>query len=119
MICVAIPYLQRQPGVLRKALLSVAAQQGGTQRVQVLMVDDASPVPQEREPARFDWPAGMAARVIQQTTAGPGGARNTGLDAVPEECTLERAVAALEQGFDFFQQANATHSANLDHNCQR
>jgi succinoglycan biosynthesis protein ExoW len=52
MICVVIPYFQRQSGVLRKALLSVAAQQGCTHQVQVLVVDDASPVPAEGELGR-------------------------------------------------------------------
>jgi hypothetical protein len=131
-ICVALPYFQRQPGVLRKALLSVAAQQGNQQPVKVMLEDDASPVPVEGELAGIDRPAGTSSKVIQQTNAGPGGARNAGLDAVPEACAyvtfpgsdseystkhLERAVAALKQGFDFLPQGNATRYANLDYGC--
>ena len=40
MITVVIPYYQRSPGILRKALASVAAQRGCALPVHVIVVDD-------------------------------------------------------------------------------
>ena len=45
MITVVIPYFQRSPGVLRRALASIAAQRDCPLPVHVIVVDDASPVP--------------------------------------------------------------------------
>jgi len=117
MISVVIPYFQREAGVLRRALASVAAQVGVTLPVEVLVVDDASPVPASSEVAGVQWPAGFSARVIQRPNGGPGAARNTGLDAVAPATQfvafldsddewmpqhLARATAALEMGYDFY-----------------
>ena len=46
MIGVVIPYFQRMPGLLNRALRSVAAQEG-QHPLQVYVVDDTSPVPAE------------------------------------------------------------------------
>jgi succinoglycan biosynthesis protein ExoW len=117
MITVVIPYFQRSPGVLRKALVSVAAQEGCPLPLHVIVVDDASPIPAEGEVAAAALPSSITLRVIQQLNGGPGAARNTALDAAPENTQyiafldsddewssdhLTRAVAALEQGFDFY-----------------
>ncbi|MEO8118242.1 MAG: glycosyltransferase family 2 protein [Rhodoferax sp.] len=117
MISIVIPYFQRSPGVLRKALSSVAAQQACPLPVHVIVVDDASPVPALGEVAAAALPDSISTTVIIQPNGGPGAARNTGLDAVPtgtryvafldsdDEWSpdhLARAVAALEQGFDFY-----------------
>ena len=116
-VAVVIPYFQRQAGVLRRALASVAAQQdpGGT--VLVLVVDDESPAPAGPEVAAVTWPAGTQVRVIQRANGGPGAARNTGMDAVDDGTPyiafldsddewsadhLARAVAVLKQGYDFY-----------------
>lgn len=45
MITVVIPYSPRSPGILRKALDSMAAQRDGALFVHVIVVDDASPYP--------------------------------------------------------------------------
>lgn len=117
LVAVVIPYFQRQAGVLRRALASVAAQQdpGGT--VLVLVVDDESPAPAGPEVAAVTWPTGMQVRVIQRANGGPGAARNTGMDAVDDGTPyiafldsddewsadhLARAVAVLKQGYDFY-----------------
>jgi succinoglycan biosynthesis protein ExoW len=117
MITVVIPYFQRQPGVLRKALASIAAQSDCPLPVQVIVVDDASPVPASAELEGAAWPAPLDVRTIVQPNGGPGAARNTGLAAAdagtryiafldsddewsPDH--LARAVAALDQGFDFY-----------------
>ena len=117
MITVVIPYFQRSPGVLQKALASVAAQQACPLPVHMIVVDDASPVPAQAEVAAALLPNSISVNVITQPNGGPGAARNTGLDAVPtgtryvafldsdDEWSpdhLARAVAALEQGFDFY-----------------
>jgi succinoglycan biosynthesis protein ExoW len=117
MIAVVIPYFQREAGVLRRALASVAAQQNLPGPMLVIVVDDASPVPAAGEVAAVHFPAGTHVRVIAQPNGGPGAARNTGLDAVPSGTRyvafldsddewspdhVARAVAALAQGFDFY-----------------
>lgn len=117
MIAVVIPYFQRQPGVLRRALASVAAQQGCSFEVDVIVVDDASPMPAQGEVAAVAFPAGITARIVSQPNGGPGAARNTGLDAVQagtryvafldsdDEWSadhLARAVLALGQGYSLY-----------------
>ena len=116
MITVIIPYFQRSPGILAKALVSIAAQKSCPLLVHVIVVDDASPAPAGPEIAS----AGTmphTVQVVKQPNGGPGAARNTGLDNAPpgtryialldsdDEWTtdhLARAVAALDSGFDFY-----------------
>lgn len=117
MITVVIPYFQRQPGVLSRALASVAAQRGLALPVKVIVVDDASPVPASTELPTVAWPDGMHLHLLTQSNAGPGAARNAGLAAVRADTQflafldsddtwspdhLARAIAALDAGFDFY-----------------
>lgn len=117
MLTVIIPYYQRETGVLRRALASVAAQQPCGMPVEVIVVDDASPVAAEGEVLAAALPPSIAVRVLTQANGGPGAARNTGLQAATPGARyiafldsddewapdhLLRAVAALEQGYDFF-----------------
>lgn len=116
-VTVVVPYFQRQSGVLRRALSSVAKQVDCPLPVRVLVVDDASPIPPEPEVADIEWPHGVHVEILKRPNGGPGAARNTGLDAAgPEtrylafldsddewtEDHLARAVAALDVGFDFY-----------------
>lgn len=116
MITVVIPYYQKSPGILAKALASIAAQQACPLPVHVIVVDDASPAPAGPELASAG-PMPCPVQVIKQANAGPGAARNTGLDNAPagtrfisfldsdDEWTpdhLARAVAALDSGYDFY-----------------
>ena len=116
-VTVVVPYFQRQSGVLRRALSSVARQVGCQLPIRVLVVDDASPIPPEPEVADIDWPHGMHVEILKRPNGGPGAARNTGLDAAgpdtrylafldsDDEWTedhLARAAAALDAGFDFY-----------------
>lgn len=81
MIAVVIPFYQHQPGLLRQALLSVAAQDR-VRPAEILVVDDGSPISAEQELA--DLPSWLAAmvRILDQPNRGAGAARNRALDAV-------------------------------------
>lgn len=116
MIGVVIPHFQREPGVLRRAVVSVLAQRDLRLPVRLIVVDDSSPVPAEQELA------GVALGTVSldlrhQANGGPGAARNRGLDALPAECQfvafldsddewstdhLARALQALEAGADAY-----------------
>jgi succinoglycan biosynthesis protein ExoW len=72
---IIIPYYQTEPGILRRALASVAAQ--GVDAV-AIVVDDGSPVPASTEIEGFE-----NVYVVRQGNRGPGAARNAGISAVP------------------------------------
>jgi succinoglycan biosynthesis protein ExoW len=129
MVVVVIPYYQRLPGILRKAVASALAQRG-THRLSIIVVDDASPVP-----AREELAAALAREperivIIERPNAGPAAARNTGLRALPAGTDfvafldsddewvpdhLARALTALGGDHDFYfsdhYQLNQTVSA--------
>ena len=107
---VVIPFYQREDGVLRRTLESVFAQ--SFQDFSVIVVDDASPHSAEDELAPLPSEQRERIHIVSQINKGPGGARNTGLDATPAdmECVafldsddiwdhfhLERAVSALQK----------------------
>lgn len=114
-IAVVIPFFQRQPGLIEACVRSVLTQQGATAS-QVIVVDDGSPSPAAPElaPLRMQYPA---LQVVEQANAGPGAARNRGLDQVEpdtdlvafvdsDDCwdtqMLATALVAFEAGADFF-----------------
>jgi succinoglycan biosynthesis protein ExoW len=88
---VVIPFYQREPGILRRALASVFAQTN--QDFDIIIVDDASPLAADIELETIDQAWKSRINVIRQPNGGPGGARNTGLDAVPASTTF---VALLD-----------------------
>src|SRR5262249_35341512 len=88
---VIIPYYQREPGILRRALKSVFAQTHTD--FDVVVVDDSSPSPVELELEAFPLDERARIIVIKQPNAGPGGARNMGLDHVPADSSY---VALLD-----------------------
>lgn len=77
---VIIPYYQKQAGILRRALESVFAQ--SYQNFDILVVDDESPFPVEVDLDGLLQKQHARIKVIKQPNAGPGGARNTGLNNV-------------------------------------
>lgn len=116
MISVVIPYFQRAPGILRRALASVMRQRG-IEKIEVVVVDDASPVSPTEEIASLGVTPRFPVRVMRRRNGGPGAARNTGLDNLDaairyvafldsdDEWTddhLANAVRALGSGFDFY-----------------
>jgi succinoglycan biosynthesis protein ExoW len=123
-VAVVIPYFQRQPGILRKAVASALAQAGGPPRI--VIVDDSSPVPAQDEVAEL---AALVAHhpgritIIRQPNGGPAAARNRALSALATlpalgegidyiafldsddvwtEDHLAHAQSALDSGYDFY-----------------
>lgn len=90
-ITIVIPFYQKQTGVLQRALRSISQQT--FQDFDVLIVDDASPLPAESELQSLSSEERGRITLIRQANGGPGGARNTGLDNVPAE---SRFVAFLD-----------------------
>ncbi|MBB5533980.1 glycosyltransferase family 2 protein [Rhizobium giardinii] len=80
---VIIPYYQKQAGILQRALESVFAQ--SYQDFDIIIVDDQSPFPIEMDLDKLPHEQRLRIKVIKQPNAGPGGARNTGLDNVPAQ----------------------------------
>ena len=116
LIAVIIPYFQREAGILRRAITSVA-RQDSIVRTHIIVIDDASPIPANTELKDIDLPDHLTHEVLERTNGGPAAARNTGLDHVPEGCRyiafldsddewssdhLANAWKALESGFDFY-----------------
>jgi succinoglycan biosynthesis protein ExoW len=119
-VAVIIPYYQRDPGILRRALDSVRGQElPDAVRVHVYLVDDGSP-----RAAAADLFDTDDVTLIKQANAGPGAARNTALDRLwtdggadivafldsddiwhPDH--LAHALDALDQGYDFYCCDNA------------
>ncbi|MFA7412984.1 MAG: glycosyltransferase family 2 protein [Rhizobium sp.] len=82
-LTVIIPYYQKEPGILRRALTSVFAQTFPD--FDVIVIDDQSPHSVSEELAPLPEEQADRITVIRQPNAGPGGARNTGLDVVKPE----------------------------------
>ncbi len=116
-ITVVIPYFQRQAGILRRALSSIAAQQDCPLPIHVLVVDDASPISAQDEVATVSWRENQQCQVIARPNGGPAAARNTALDHAPSTTRfvafldsddewhpahLRRAVSALNAGYGLY-----------------
>lgn len=114
-VSVIIPFFQRESGLLLKCVESIR-QQEGPFKLEVVVVDDSSPIAASAELAAV-LAEDNRIRVLQQDNAGPGAARNKGLDNVSAESQyiafidsddwwqpgfLQCAIAALERGFDIF-----------------
>jgi succinoglycan biosynthesis protein ExoW len=95
---IIIPYYQREPGILARALRSVFAQTHAD--FEVIVVDDASPLPAENDIRDFSLEERARITVIKQPNAGPGGARNMGLDHVPDDSAY---VAFLDSDDEWTQ----------------
>ncbi len=72
---VIIPYYQKQAGILQRALESVFQQ--SYQNFDVLIIDDQSPFPIERDLESLGEAQRARVKVIKQPNAGPGGARTS------------------------------------------
>ncbi|MBB1499145.1 glycosyltransferase family 2 protein [Paracoccus sp. MC1862] len=116
---VVIPFYQREPGILPRALTSIRSQRLPPDiQVEVIVVDDHSPVPAAEEMSAFADSDLIRWHVISQPNAGPGAARNTGIDWLESKDIrylafldsddewrpdhLINALTALEGGGDFY-----------------
>jgi len=116
-LAVIIPFYQSKKGLLVQALRSALLQKGEQLSVHVFVIDDASPIPADGELAELLPEERLQVTLIEQANQGPAGARNTGLAQVSKDFDfiafldsddvwsaqhLERAVWALNQGFDLY-----------------
>ena len=114
-VAVVIPYYQRTQGVLAGCVKSVLAQEGPFE-LEVVIVDDGSPLPAEDD-LRVAACMDPRVRIVRQPNAGAGAARNKALDSVSpdadyialmdsddqwEDSYLAVAVQALNEGCDLF-----------------
>jgi len=114
-IAVVIPFYQREPGLLARALQSVCAQVDVAD-VRIVVVDDASPSPAAADIASLGTMR-FPVEVIVQANGGPAAARNRGLasleadvrrvafldsDDVWIEAHLSNASRALDAGHDVY-----------------
>ena len=114
-IGVVIPYYQRQPGLLARALRSVAGQSRPPR--QVVVIDDGAPRAAADELTPDLRAALPQLLVVRQANGGAAAARNAGLDALGADVTsvafldsddhwmpghLASASAALARGADFY-----------------
>lgn len=115
-IAVVIPYYQKQAGILIKAVRSALAQRGDL-ALDIIVVDDASPVPAGSELAGLAPALPATLRIVVQPNGGPAAARNHALGLVAPDTDyvafldsddewiaehLANAVRALEAGHDFY-----------------
>lgn len=121
-VTVIIPFFQREHGILALALKSIAAQHYPAEQIEVIVVDDGSPISGEEEIHQCAG-YGLNIRVIRQQNAGPNEARNKGLEAISPDTDciayldsddewsgehLLRAVTALKSGVNAYF-ANLIH----------
>ncbi|MDX9740779.1 MAG: glycosyltransferase family 2 protein [Gammaproteobacteria bacterium] len=115
-IAIVIPFFQRKAGLLTQCVQSIL-DQADAPAYRIIVVDDGSPIAADTELAELIPIAGDRLQIIRQPNAGPGAARNRGLDSVPPGTRyvtfldsddawcgpfLSDAVHALDQGYDFF-----------------
>ena len=114
-LTVIIPFYQKEPGILTRALASVFAQQ--YKDFDVIVVDDESPYPADGDIVTFSDEERARVRIVRQENAGPGGARNTGLDHV----SLETEFVAFLDSDDAWtpEHLSVAHAAmtRFDANC--
>lgn len=115
-VAVVVPYFQRKVGVLRPAI-NAALRQEGVRDYRIIVVDDGSPLPANEELSDLSADDKKKLTVLTQRNAGPGAARNAGLENVDRDTEyvafldsddvwterhLENAIAGLERGYDFY-----------------
>lgn len=115
-ISIIIPYFQKESGILKKSVLSVLRQEA-VNNYEIIIVDDASPVPAKKELGALLAENKGSMKIVEQKNTGPAGARNRGIDAVSKDTVyvafldsddqweashLKNAVFALGKGYDFY-----------------
>lgn len=117
-VAVIIPYFQTRAGILRRALKSVLEQRlPADASVEIIVVDDGSPVSAKAETATLTVPLPYSLTIVEQPNGGVAAARNVALRHVTERTAyiafldsddmwhpdhLPTALAALNAGADFY-----------------
>jgi len=118
-IAIIIPFYQRESGILSRAINSICAQRlTPDDRMEIIVVDDASPLSARDELKGYHMPAHVRLTLVEQENGGPGAARNAGLTRVEAGSAeyvafldsddfwrpnhLSDAVATLKRGYDFY-----------------
>lgn len=118
-VAVIIPFYQREAGILRRAMDSVYGQcLPEDVSLHVFIIDDSSPQPPAADLEGLDQTAQVTWSLHPQKNAGPGGARNRGLDLAETQgfdyiafldsddswlpVHLADALAALRRGYDMY-----------------
>jgi len=130
-LSVVIPFFQKTPGILARSLRSIAAQKlTPGMFIDVIVVDDESPVPALNELAGIQSPDRISIRSVRQVNGGVAAARNRGLSEIEETAEyvafldsddvwpgdhLARAIAGFEQGFDFYFSDNRREGRHLSY----
>lgn len=116
-VAVIIPYFQREPGILSRALDAVCAQQlPEGWAIEVIVIDDGSPHPAREEVQLIASRDQVHLRIIEQPNAGAPAARNRGLEELPTHVDvvafldsddlwptthIATAIDAYNLGYDF------------------
>lgn len=116
-VSIIIPFYQREQGILQRALRSITAQripQDWT--VNIIVIDDGSPVNPGDEASSVNFPPPFHLDIIRQNNGGVAIARNRGLDDMSPDTTLiafldsddiwpeahlAKAIEAWQLGYDF------------------
>ena len=89
MISVVIPFFQREPGILTRALNSITLQHvPDGWSVEVIVVDDGSPRPAYDEVSDFSFKEPVRLKIFRQENGGVGAARNRGLEEADPSATV-------------------------------
>ncbi len=117
-ISVIIPFFQKEPGILSRALKSIKTQINFEQIEEVVVVDDGSPISAKDEISYLDCLLENKVKIISQTNQGVSKARNAGLDYLQskgaqyiafldsddiwEETHVTEMLIAFEHGAGFY-----------------
>ncbi len=117
-VAVVIPYYQKKPGILRRALQSVLDQTvPPSVTVRIVVTDDGSPVPPDGELDGLPVAPPFELQLVRRANAGAAAARNRCLAAAADDTSyiafldsddlwgpthLATALAALDRGYDYY-----------------
>ena len=130
-LTVIIPFFQRESGILTRSLQSIMRQSiPDGWWVDVIVVDDGSPVAASGEVHGLQFMERVRVKVIRKENGGVGMARNRGLDEVDATTSLiafldsddlwptdhiARAIRAMDEGFDFYFTDNRREGHHESH----
>jgi succinoglycan biosynthesis protein ExoW len=130
-LSVIIPFFQREPGILTRALNSIKLQHiPDDWTVEVIIVDDASPCPAHDDVRDVNFTEPLHLKVVRQENGGVAAARNRALEEVDQDAALiafldsddiwpanhlARAIQAINEGFDFYFTDNCREGHHESH----